>query len=149
MPNGCWACDECIETTPRAPPAPRALHYVIIPNAAAAPPGICQRRTLLLCFFYLKYIPTFIKLRLTTNQLCRIRILRSSIITRNSNKMFVVLSRVWGQVCEQFRIVGQNACRGDDGKACSAVSTSTRLGAAGRNSECTPFQPSRRSNIGI
>lgn len=71
---------------PACRPRRAPLHYVIIPNAAAAPPGICQRRTLPLCFSYLKYLPTFIEVLLTTNQLCGIRIQRSSIITRNSIK---------------------------------------------------------------
>lgn len=35
---------------PRPPRAPQCLHIVIIPNAAAAPPGTCQRWTLHLLF---------------------------------------------------------------------------------------------------
>lgn len=61
MPNGCWARDECIEPrAARRPPAPTPtlagrllLHYVIIPNAAAAPPGIKQGRIAFSQFFIL------------------------------------------------------------------------------------------------
>lgn len=108
---------------PRAARAP--LHYVIIPNAAAAPPGIYQGRTkpaehiyFVQCFTHFRKVIKFHEVISPESFQCA-----SCVHTNFGSSLLTIRD-----------------CRRGNSEACSAVSWGTHRGA-GQNSECTPAPP--------